>query len=146
MPISSKIHQKFYSGEVLFSIRNRFFKIFNFPKNSRFAMFVESSHEAKNTPELSVEELLSTPNHPVLMKDTTLLKYLDPLQDTASRTFETEEGLLLVLTGSQWADPVFDGWRQRHPDRRCSIQYRMWSPTSWLFVVPTRKASDYLWR
>ncbi len=49
------------------------------------------------------------PDHPVLVKNTTLLEYLDPVQDTVSKTFSTDEDLVSVFTGSQRIDSAFDG-------------------------------------
>ncbi len=69
----------------------------------------EPRNAARKIPEVPVEEMLGRPDHPVLVKNTTLLEYLDPVQDSVSRTFSTEEDLLSVFSGSRRADPAFDG-------------------------------------
>ena len=57
----------------------------------------------------SVEELLDRPKHTVLVKNTTLLEYLDPVQDHVSRTFTDENDLLSVFTGVNFQDAAFAG-------------------------------------
>ena len=56
----------------------------------------------------SVEELLGRPKHLVL-EDTTLLEYLDPVQDRVSRSFSDESDLLSVFTGVKFQDAAFAG-------------------------------------
>ncbi len=56
-----------------------------------------------------MEELLTRPKYPVLVKGVPLLEYLDPVQEAVSRTFETEDDLLSVFTGSQRQDDAFEG-------------------------------------
>ena len=54
--------------------------------------------------------MLSRPNHAVLVKNKILSEILNQVQDNVSRTFDTEEDLLPLFTGSQRAHPAFDGW------------------------------------
>ncbi len=65
--------------------------------------------EGNSVPTASVEELLGRPMHPVLVKNTILLEYLDPVQDRVSRTFSDEKDLLSVFTGVKFQDAVFAG-------------------------------------
>ncbi len=63
--------------------------------------------EWNRVPTASMEELLGRPKHPVLVKNTTLLEYLDPVQDRVSRTFTDEKDLLSVFTGVKFQDAAF---------------------------------------
>ena len=60
----------------------------------------EARNEGKKIPTVTIEELLARPKFSVQVNGMSLLEYLDPVQDTVSKTFETESDLLSVFTGS----------------------------------------------
>ncbi len=71
---------------------------------------------------VSLEELLTRPKHPVPVKGTTVLEYLDPVQDNVSRTFNTAGDLLSVFSGSRLEDAAFEGWEEDGLGLRKCIQ------------------------
>ena len=69
----------------------------------------EPRNREKRIPVVSMDELLARPKHPVLVKGTTFLEYLDPVQDDVSRKFSIADELLSVFSGSRLEDAAFEG-------------------------------------
>ena len=68
-----------------------------------------------------MEELLARPKYPVLVKGTPLLEYLDPMQETVSKTFETESDLLLVLrVANDWTMRLRDWGKGGFATKSCA--------------------------